>query len=124
MDIAEKINALIADRGITRREFAKRLCALEPRLKRTGEIPKEQSIYHYLNGQRELKIELIPYIARVLGVNEGELFCPEIEDSFGYDTALSKEAREIINLLPYAPADAIRKIRDLLEQYKRLLAQL
>ncbi|GHV59207.1 hypothetical protein FACS1894103_2130 [Campylobacterota bacterium] len=60
----------------------------------------------------------------MLGVNENELFCPEIEDSFGYDTALSKEARDIINLLPYTPANAIRKIRDLLEQYKRLSAQL
>ncbi|GHV60354.1 hypothetical protein FACS1894103_5390 [Campylobacterota bacterium] len=46
------------------------------------------------------------------------------QDSFCYDTALSKEARDIINLLPYAPANAIRKIRDLLEQYKRLSAQL
>lgn len=120
MDIVEKINLLIVDRGLTRREFAKRLMAAEPRLKSTGEIPSEQTIYRYLSGHRELKVELVPYIAQVLGVEEGDLFSFEVERSFGFDTPLSKEARDIMRLLPYAPATAIHAIKTQLEKYKKL----
>ncbi|MDR0746471.1 MAG: helix-turn-helix domain-containing protein [Helicobacteraceae bacterium] len=120
MNVIDKINALISDRQITRREFAKRLCAMEPRLRSTGKTPQEQSIYHYLNGQRELKVELIPYIARVLDVSESELFSEEVENAFGADTALSKEGRDIMRLLPYAPANVIRNIKEQLERYKKL----
>ncbi|MDR3177750.1 MAG: helix-turn-helix domain-containing protein [Campylobacteraceae bacterium] len=120
MNVVEKINLLIADMGITRREFAKRLRALEPQIRSTGEIPSEQSIYRYLNGNRELKVELIPYIAHILGVDESELFSFDVEDTFGFDTALSKEARDIVKLLPYAPASVIRDIKIKLEKYKKL----
>jgi transcriptional regulator with XRE-family HTH domain len=116
----EKINLLIKDMGITRREFAKRLRELEPQIRSTGEIPSEQSIYRYLNGNRELKVELIPYIAHILGVNESELFSFDVEDTFGFETALSKEARDIVKLLPYAPASVIRDIKIKLEKYKKL----
>jgi transcriptional regulator with XRE-family HTH domain len=120
LNVVEKINLLIADMGITRREFAKRLITLEPRIRSTGEIPSEQSIYRYLNGNRELKVELIPYIAHVLGVSESELFNFDIEETFGFETALSKEARDIMKLLPYAPASVIRSIKTQLEKYKKL----
>jgi transcriptional regulator with XRE-family HTH domain len=120
LNVVEKINLLIADMGITRREFAKRLRALEPQIRSTGEIPSEQSIYRYLNGNRELKVELIPYIAHILGVDESELFSFDVEDTFGFDTALSKEARDIVKLLPYAPASVIRDIKIKLEKYKKL----
>jgi transcriptional regulator with XRE-family HTH domain len=119
----EKINILITDRGITKREFAKQLRALEPQIRSTGEIPSEQSIYRYLNGNRELKVELIPYVAHVLGVSTSELFSFDIEEAFGFETILSKEGRDIMGLLPYAPANVIRNIKEQLEKYKKLYEQ-
>ena len=68
---------------------------LEPKLKSTGEIPSEQTIYGYINGKGELKIELIPYIAEVLEVDEQELFRFDIEYATEYNIRYSKNAREI-----------------------------
>ncbi|MDD5401361.1 MAG: helix-turn-helix transcriptional regulator [Sulfurimonas sp.] len=61
------------------------LQAIELKLKSTGEIPSEQTIYGYLNGKRELKAELIPYIAEVLEVDEQELFRFDIEYASEYN---------------------------------------
>lgn len=74
MEIFERINNLIKENNLTKREFAKRLRDLEPRLNSTGEIPSEKTIYKYLNGSISIKIELIPYIAEVLQITEQELF--------------------------------------------------
>ncbi len=74
MEIFERINKLIKENNLTKREFAKRLRDLEPRLNSTGEIPSEKTIYKYLNGTISIKIELIPYIAEVLQITEQELF--------------------------------------------------
>ncbi len=74
MEIFERINSLIKENNLTKREFAKRLRDLEPRLNSTGEIPSEKTIYKYLNGSISIKIELIPYIAEVLQITEQELF--------------------------------------------------
>jgi transcriptional regulator with XRE-family HTH domain len=105
---------------MTRREFARRLIMLGPRLSSTGEVPAEPTIYRYLAGKRELKVELVPYIARVLGVGEGELFSFDIEDTFGAESSASHEARDILRLLPYAPATVVRDIKERLEKYKAL----
>ncbi len=118
MDIAHKINYLIQEKGMTKREFAQRLAALEPRLKRTGTIPSEQTIYGYLNGKREIKVELIPYIADVLGVKEQELFSEDIEYVAEYDVRYSAEVREIIDLLYYAPKPLRLEIKELLKKVK------
>lgn len=74
MEIYERINKLLEDKNLTKREFAKRLQDLEPKLKSTGEIPTEKTIYKYLNGSISIKIELISYIAEVLQITEQELF--------------------------------------------------
>jgi transcriptional regulator with XRE-family HTH domain len=50
------------------------LILLNPILKSTGETPSSSTIYGYLNGNREVKIELLPYIAKVLDVSIAELF--------------------------------------------------
>ena len=96
------------------------LQALEPKLKSTGEIPSEQTIYGYLNGKRELKIELIPYIAEVLKVDEQELFRFDIEYATEYNTRYSKDAREILDLLQYAPKITIQNMKKQLLEYKKL----
>ena len=119
MEVIEKINYLIQESKITKREFVNKLLSLEPKLKTTGEIPSEQTIYRYLNAQRELKVELIPYIAEVLEVEEQELFRFDIEYATEYNLRYSKDAREILDLLQYTPKNMIEHIKETLTCYKK-----
>ncbi len=89
------------EKKIAKKDFIKNILALEAKLKATSETPTEQTIYRYLNGQREIKIELIPYIAEVLGVNEQDLFTFDLEYSCNYNYRQSKEVHAIIELLKY-----------------------
>jgi len=120
MDIIEKINYLIREKGFSKKEFAEVLQNLEPKLKSTGNTPNIQTIYGYLNGKRELKVELIPYIAEVLKVKEQELFNFDIEYVSSYDIRYSSEAREIVELLNYAHKNLREDILDLLREIKQL----
>ena len=79
-----------------------------------------QNIYGYLNGKRELKVELIPYIAEVLGVSEQELFSFDIEYASEYNIRYSEEIRELIDLLAYAPKTVREEIKELLLQIKKI----
>lgn len=74
MEVFENINNIIKEKQITKREFAKKLRDLEPKLHSTGETPSEKTIYKYLNGTISIKIELVPYIAEALQMTEQELF--------------------------------------------------
>lgn len=74
MELYEKINLLLKEKNLNKKNFALKLITLEPKLKNTGEIPSENTIYAYLNGRIGIKIELIPYIAEVLKVPEQLLF--------------------------------------------------
>lgn len=123
MDIIEKINFLLEEKGISKKEFADKLRKLEPKLKGTGEIPSEQTIYRYLNESRELKVELIPFIADVLEVTEQELFTFDIEYASNYNYRQSKEIREIIELLQYAPSTIIVLIKEQLLKYKIMYSE-
>lgn len=120
MEVYEKINYILQEKKIAKKDFVKNILSLEPKLKLTGEIPTEQTIYRYLNGQREIKIELIPYIAEVLGVDEQELFRFDIEYATNYNYRQSKEVREIIDLLQYAPSSLVIHIKEQLTKYKVL----
>lgn len=120
MDIIGKINFLIEEKGMSKKEFVERLRLLEPILKSTGEIPSEQTIYRYLNEKRELKVELIPFIAEVLEVDEQELFSINIEYASNNNYHKSREIREIIELLAYTPNSIVIHIRDQLLKYKNL----
>ena len=120
MEVWEKVNYLLEEKNMSKREFANKLAELTPRLKRTGEMPSAQTILGYLYGKREIKIELIPYIAEVLGVGEQELFSFDIEYASGYNYRYSKEIREIVELLQYAPNLLVEEIRVSLQKYKKL----
>ena len=74
MEIYEKINLLIREKRLNKKQFAVKLIEIEPKLKSTGEVPTIKAIYAYLNGNIALKIELIPYIAEVLEIPEQLLF--------------------------------------------------
>lgn len=123
MSIIDKINFLLVEKGISKKEFADNLRKLEPKLLATGESPSEQTIYRYLNGSRELKVELIPYIAEVLSVSEQDLFTFDLEYAQNYNYRQSKEVREILELLPYAPSSVVLHIKEQLLKYKSLHAE-
>ena len=123
MKVIEKINYLLLEKKMTKREFANQLLLLTPKLYGTGKAPSESTIYGYLNGGRELKIELVPYIAEVLGVTEQELFSFDIEYASEYNIKYSKEIREIVNLLQYAPKVTIETMRNQLLKYKELCSK-
>lgn len=120
MEVVDKINYLLEEKNISKKMFAEKLLALEPRLKSTGKTPSISTIYGYLNGGREIKIELIPYIAEVLDIKEQELFEFDIEYSTDYNYKLSKEVREIIALLQYVPHSKIINLKEKLLKYKAL----
>lgn len=44
MNVSDKINFLLAERNLTKRDFATKLLALEPRLERTGKPPSESTV--------------------------------------------------------------------------------
>lgn len=123
MEVWEKINYLLEEKNISKKDFADKLISLAPRLKRTGETPSSQTILGYLYGKREIKIELIPYIAEVLGVSEQELFSSELEYSTNQNVKFSKEVREIISLIPYAPHAYMEQVLDTLRKYKNIFEQ-
>ncbi len=77
------------------------------------------NVLGYLYGKRELKVELIPYIAEVLEVDEQELFRFDIEYASEYNIRYSKDAREILELLYYTPKPMIEHIKAVLRRYKK-----
>lgn len=119
MEIIDKINYLIKEKNLQKKDFVKMLQEIEPKLKSTGEVPSEQTIYGYLNGKRELKVELIPYIAEVLGVDEQELFRFDIEYATEYNLRYSKDAREILDLLQYTPKPMLEQIKTVMRKFKK-----
>jgi transcriptional regulator with XRE-family HTH domain len=119
MEVWEKINYLLEEKSITKQEFAQKLIMLDPKLKRTGESPSVQTILGYLYGKRELKVELIPYIAEVLGVDEQELFRFDIEYATEFNMRYSKDAREILDLLQYTPKPMLEQIKIVMRKFKK-----
>ncbi len=119
MEVWEKVNYLLEEKKITKQEFASSLIALKPNLKRTGETPSTQTILGYLYGKRELKVELIPYIAEVLGVDEQELFRFDIEYATEYNLRYSKDAREILDLLQYTHKPMLEQIKTVMRKFKK-----
>jgi len=118
VEVWEKINYLLNEKQMSKKEFTERLLSLNPKLKRTNEVPSTQTILGYLYGKREIKIELIPYIAEVLEINECELFRFDIEYASEYNIKYSKEIREILTLLEYAPKNMIELIKERLQKFK------
>ena len=142
MEVFEKIVELLQKRKMSKKEFALKLISMEPKLKSTGEIPSISTIYNYLNGNREIKIELLPYIGKILNVPEQALFdCDKnkiikyiFEDitpsQLEYIKRLTKSKSENLSieeltdiektasLLEYAPKKVVLKVKEKLEEYK------
>ncbi|PRM90484.1 hypothetical protein CJ671_02525 [Aliarcobacter cryaerophilus] len=147
MEIYEKINLLLKEKKLNKKNFALKLIELDPKLKSTGEIPTVKAIYGYLSGDIALKIELIPYIAEVLEIPEQFLFddssrarkivlkhilkdisneekellkskiCPEQNQKIN----IAKDRFHTINdLLVYAPEIFLENLENTLKNYKDL----
>jgi hypothetical protein len=74
MEVFEVINNILNENNMTKREFAQKLIALEPKSNQTGEIISENIVYSHLSGHTAIKTYLIPYISDVLGIPEQFLF--------------------------------------------------
>ena len=55
MNVADKINYLLEEKGIQKGSLHKTTFFKNPLLDRTGKAPSESTIYGYLNGGREIK---------------------------------------------------------------------
>ncbi len=122
MEIYEKIAEIAKEKNISKKELVRRILALEPHLNSTGEIPSEPTLYNYLNGNRELKVELIPFIAQALGVFEQEFFICNENDKARFYNHLAKTYAtldpEFSELLPYASPILLKHIKLLLRESK------
>lgn len=126
MQIYEKINEILKSKNLSKKDFANEFLKLNPTLKSTGEVPSMPTIYNYLNGTREIKVELIPYIAETLNICEQELFLEDQNmDEFlinfikTYEfKGQNKEAKfiYILKLLNYASQPLLDKIIKSLEE--------
>jgi len=74
MYILHNILKFLNSKNMTKKEFVTRLISLEPKVGFKSETPSQRTIYLYLQGKREIKADLIPYIAEALNVTEQELF--------------------------------------------------
>lgn len=74
MYILDNILELLDNKKMTKKEFVTKLINLEPKVGFKAETPSQRTIYLYLQGKREIKADLIPYIAEALHVTEQELF--------------------------------------------------
>ncbi len=145
MEIYEKISHYIELNKLSKKEFAQKLVALEPKSTKTGEIISEKIVYSYLSGHTAIKAYLIPYISDVLGVPE-QFFFEESEKSrirmikhisqnlstneeVYLKTILNKDKNvntqnEIINLIKYAPEPMLSKIKKSLEDIRDITQKL
>ena len=130
MQIYERINAILRSKKLKKKDFVQKFIDLEPRLKSTGEVPSLPSIYNYLNGNREIKAELIPYIAKALEVSEQELFIDDLNISSFLKDIVNKcnyndkeyenlqNISRIIDLCKYASEPLLSRLIEILEKNK------
>ena len=134
MQIHERINSIIKCKGLKKKDFLQKFVSLEPKLKSTGEIPSIPTIYNYLNGTREIKAELIPYMAKALDVSEQELFLDNDSTEFFKEFIKKQSENEssneknkailkLINLCEYASMPMLERLIEILEQNKQLTLQ-
>jgi transcriptional regulator with XRE-family HTH domain len=73
MKVYERINKLLSIKKMTKKDFIEKFIALEPLQKNTGDVPSVPTVYSWLNGRGTIAAEMIPYMAKVLGVDADDL---------------------------------------------------
>lgn len=124
MKVMQRINEIIKAKNISKRELVRSLIELDMRASKTGEVPTESSIYAYLNGNIEIKTDMIPYIAEALDVCEQELFIENPKEMqkllrrFHNNAHIYQKYDEIIQNLEYLSPKTIDLLKMLLAQNK------
>jgi len=122
-NIIENILYILEKKNITKKEFALKLIDFNPKVGVRSEPPSERTIYLYLQGKRELKADLIPYIAEVLNIKEQELF----ENSYlttnyitkkNEEDILKKSKEELIALLPSIPMSVLNSFIEIAKEFQ------
>ena len=130
MKVTQRINEILKEKNISKRELAKRLINLDMKASRTGEIPTESSIYAYINGNIEIKADMLPFIADALGVFEQEFFCNDknqndkILKRLYNDNELSCKYKDIIELLEYLSPKSLEILKSSLNQNRQNVEKL
>lgn len=130
MKVAQRINEILKEKNISKRELAKRLINLDMKASRTGEIPTESSIYAYLNGNIEIKADMLPFVADALGVFEQEFFCNDKKQNdkilkrLYSDNELSYKYKDIIELLEYLSPKSLEILKGSLNQNRQNVEKL
>lgn len=88
MGIGQNIKRIMDEKGVTVLDVVEKMKNLGVTMKRTGEHPKEQTIYSYLNESRPIEARLLPYFSKILGVPEQEFF----DDAREWKLYILKEA--------------------------------
>ena len=135
MQIYERINQILKNKGLKKKDFLNRFLSLNPTLKSIGESPSIPSIYNYLSGNREIKAELIPFIAKALEVSEQELFLDDdnsadllkgLLNRQGQSSALNRKNQlimELLSLCEYASEPLLERILGVLDKNKEICVQ-
>ncbi len=141
MEVYEQINLLLEEKNLTKKEFAQRLLALEPKSKRTGETMSEKAVYAYLSGKSVINADLLPYMAEALDIPEQALFEDNAKtrlklikyllrtsnkkeqnaiSSYYLEHISLKSHSNIVNLLQFASETSLKKIEKLLMEFKSI----
>lgn len=128
MRVIERINEILKEKNLSKKELANRLIDLGLRANKTGETPTLSSIYAYLNGNIELRADMIPFIADALGVYEQELFSQSspykmLQRFCLQDPTLAKYTH-IIELLEYISPKSLETLEKTLLSQKEKTAEL
>ncbi|MDC0932471.1 helix-turn-helix transcriptional regulator [Arcobacteraceae bacterium] len=124
--IIENILNILKEKNITKKEFASKLIDFNPKVGLNLEPPSERTIYLYLQGKRELKADLIPYIAEVLNIKEQDLFEDRYiqseyvkENKVDYNCSKGNRKEELIDLLPNLPVSIIQSFINIAKELKK-----
>lgn len=127
MKVVERINEILKEKNLSKKQLANRLIDLGLRANKTGEIPTISSIYAYLNGNIELKADMIPFIAEALGVYEQELFKADsqriLRRFYAQDPTLAKY-NHIVELLEYISPKSLETLEKTLINHKNKTIEL
>lgn len=129
MKVVDRINEILQEKKLTKKELANRLINLEIKTNKTGEIPSISTIYAYLNGKIEIKADMLPLIAEALNIHEQEFFTDEkrllkiLTKVYGKEKN-SSEYEKIIELLEYVSPKTLFTLEELLVQNKKRTEEL
>ncbi len=130
MKVVQRINEILKDKNLNKRELARRLIDLGMRASKTGETPTESSIYAYLNGNIEIKADMLPYIAEALGICEQEFFVNSANEvnkilkRVYCKNELSYKYKNIIELLEFLSPKSLELLEKILTQNKAKIEEL